>query len=239
MTPDIDTLLREADPAARVPAPEAHGATGDAILARVLTRPGRRLPVVAALVALVVLAGGAAFALLINDQVDSGRDVMCYSAPSIESLSLVQSAEDVIETSACEGLWESGVIESPGVRLGDVPRLEACVLPSRTLAVFPADDPAICDELTLDAFEEPIDVRRGLWRAELDRRDGVQPVARASLPVSLRDRGRQIPRGSSRTRPHCQLSLLQLHGGSEVASVPCRSSGSAGDQGLSSTSVAP
>jgi hypothetical protein len=162
MTPDIDTLLREADPAALVPAPEAHGATADAILARVLTRPSRRLPVVAALVALVVLAGGVAFALIINDQVDSGRDVMCYSAPSVGSLSLVQSADDVIDASVCEGLWVAGVLESPSVRLGEVPSLEACVLPSRTLAVFPAADPAICDELALDAFEEPIDVRRSM-----------------------------------------------------------------------------
>lgn len=58
---------------------------------------------------------------------------------------------------ACEPVWADGILTNPDINeRGEIPPLTACVANNKSLAVFPTDDPTVCEDLGL-SYPEPLE----------------------------------------------------------------------------------
>jgi hypothetical protein len=108
-------------------------ATLDRILAQPTRTGGRsrrgRLYALAA-VAAAIPAAGAAWAL--TNEPTHRLEIGCYAANSLDATTVVVDAGDASPVAACRAAWSRGELGGPAPR-----RLEACVLPSGAIGVFP------------------------------------------------------------------------------------------------------
>ncbi len=96
------------------------------------------------LVAATVLAT-AATAYLATRHPSRTLSVGCYSAASLEADTAVVDLDGMRPVEACARAWREGAVGS-----GPVPTLQACVLPSGAIGVFPAKDESVCSRLGSD-----------------------------------------------------------------------------------------
>ena len=140
---DLTELLRAANPVAddQLPLPaDSPGAqllyeriTGTPYAGSVPARTRRHRigPGLAALVAVVALGLGSAFALS-NNSVSRHLAVSCYAGPSLQSEVVAVDAEDDGPVATCSHAWQAGHVGP-----GPVPLLAACVTAKGVAAVFP------------------------------------------------------------------------------------------------------
>lgn len=147
-------LLRAANPVDESQLPGAESPQAQRLLAHIISQP--RMPtrsvtlrrVVAVAVAVAALAA-AAWAIV--QAVSDPLGLSCYQAPSLDSDRVGVAAVGDLDPSTCAPFWENGTLVNRDVTPpGQVPPLEACVSPSGGYAVFPSDDPALCDTLGLN-----------------------------------------------------------------------------------------
>jgi hypothetical protein len=129
---------------------------------RFLRRPRRRLAM--ALVALLTLAGGAAWAagVFSAEEISFRAGVGCYSEARLDgprlSITVFHAAADPV--AKCEKYWREGVVDTGLRRLGREgkidyppadypPHLVACANPGSAIAVFPGAD-GVCEKLGME-----------------------------------------------------------------------------------------
>lgn len=156
MARDYLALLRATDPARSGTPAQSSDPTARALLAEIVSTPrepdrhSRRRLVAAVAVALVALASVAATWLSLR-KVSNPIDVACYKAASLHSdVADAPRGADALDASLCEGVRRDGTLINDEVAPpGEVPPLHGCVTDLGNLAVFPSDDPGICEELGL------------------------------------------------------------------------------------------
>ncbi|GBD83921.1 hypothetical protein BMS3Abin02_00304 [bacterium BMS3Abin02] len=171
--PDAFERLRAANPVdpATVDGPDSPRA--QQLLASILAT--QRTPEVAVVrrhrrplvivVALVAILGGAA-TWIITRPVTSPVTVSCYAQPALHGTQagLVGVPLDV---KSCAPYWEDGTLTSPDYPPGVVPPLVACVTDVGTFAVFPSNNPNLCETLGL-APPEPQSIEEAKPTLDLD-----------------------------------------------------------------------
>lgn len=110
------------------------------------SRRRRRRRLAAAVLLPVAVLSLVAAAVVISRSPRITAHLGCYAAPSVEADTTVADADGRPPTAICAELWASGAIY-PGTRT--VPPLEACVLRTGPVGVFPADPPGVCERLGL------------------------------------------------------------------------------------------
>ncbi|HHC08074.1 MAG TPA: hypothetical protein ENK55_05100 [Actinobacteria bacterium] len=154
--PDAFEQLRAADPVdpATVDGPDSPRAR--ALLSSILAtdrtpeavperrRRRRRLAVAAAILA----ALAAAAAWIVTRPVTNPASLSCYEGPTLDS-SQVGLVGRPLEVASCVPFWADGTLTNPAYPPGTVPPLVACVTDVGTFAVFPSEDPNLCEELGL------------------------------------------------------------------------------------------
>jgi len=154
--PDAFERLRAANPVdpARVDGPDSPRA--QQLLASILATPRTPEPAVVrrrrrrrlgVAVALVAILGGAA-AWIVTRPVANPATVSCYAQPALHGTQagLVGVPLDV---ESCAPYWENGTLTNPDYPPGVAPPLVACVTDVGTFAVFPSEDPNLCEKLGL------------------------------------------------------------------------------------------
>lgn len=132
---------------------DPYSTKADALLAAVTaelrrrTVPRRRLVIVA--VAIVALTTGVAMTIALTQRDITNMAITCYEAVSLESSRAGMSADGPPTASMCEQPWSDGELTMEGLEPGEVPPLSACVNDLGGLAVFPTDDPLVCEQLGL------------------------------------------------------------------------------------------
>lgn len=168
--PDALEQLRQANPvdADRLPGPDSPEAS--ALKEKILAtrRPGqpprrhvprRRRVVVAVAAGLLAIASTATAWVLITRDVTQPR-MACYEAASLGADRVGLSNPQTLEASECAPIWEEGTLTNPAAaKPGETPPLTACVTEAGTVAVFPSDDPQLCQRLGL-AYPEPNSANR-------------------------------------------------------------------------------
>jgi hypothetical protein len=113
----------------------------------VATRRRRRLRTFA-FAAIAVATMGAAW--IVFHPISNPTAVTCYQAVSLDSDAVGIASGSTLDPSACVSAWEDGpLVNEEIVPRGTVPPLVGCVTDAGTLAVFPSDDPAVCEQLGL------------------------------------------------------------------------------------------
>jgi len=160
MAAEFDEIIRRLDPARDRGRYDAFDERADAILGQVFetNRPRRRVLIAAIAAAVVVaIASAAGAAWYLSGGADPNNAVLCFSSVEPDAVGLAIYPEDVLDEGVCRDLWREGGLVNPAVEPGTVPDLQPCVLPSKTLAVFPSSDPALCEVLDLAEFDGPIE----------------------------------------------------------------------------------
>lgn len=101
----------------------------------------RRLYLVPVAAATVLAAATLAWAL--SRGPTQSLSIGCYATIDLQGRAAVVSATDASPVAACERLWLDGAFGKPP------PPLEACVLPSGTIGVFPSPEGDSCKRLNL------------------------------------------------------------------------------------------
>jgi hypothetical protein len=115
--------------------------------------PRRRLRVVITLAVLALATTAAGW--LWTRVIERPNAVLCYERADLDADIAGAPAGDRATADACAPVWQDGVLVNPEVATpGSVPPLTACVTENGSLAVFPTDDPVVCDRLGL-AHPEP------------------------------------------------------------------------------------
>jgi hypothetical protein len=154
-TPDLDDLLHRANPVeeTRLPLPVDHPPAQ--VLYEKITgtpyagpaKPSRRRlgTLMAAIAALAVVDGGAAYAGLRPSKVSAHLSVVCYSQDRLDARAASVTATAGGPIAACAAAWAAGNIGQ-----GPVPLLAACVAPTGIASVFPTAPGAnVCAQLGL------------------------------------------------------------------------------------------
>jgi hypothetical protein len=207
--PDISTLLPDdATLAARRGALEAELRP----LRRRLPRPPRRRLAVA-LVALVALGGGAAWAtgFFSAEEISYQAGVGCYSEARLHgprlSVTVTHAAADPV--AKCEKYWREGVVDTTLRRLAregkiDYPRrhypphLVACARPGDAIRVFPGAE-GVCEKLGLEPLPDDYDApgreaarAYTAWNRILARRFQVLEPGNCLSPGPIAERAREL-----------------------------------------------
>lgn len=146
-------LLRQADPC---PDPMGLEAPADVVEAtlgagRTRRRSWRGVGRLAVVVAVGAAAAAAAAAAFVTTREPAHTvSVGCYASASLDADTAVVALDDRTPTEACTAAWREGAIGE-----GAVPPLQACVLPSGGIGVFPGGAPAVCRRLGNDAAPAP------------------------------------------------------------------------------------
>ena len=129
---------------------------------RSLGRGRRRIYLVPVVAAAVLGAGTLAWAL--SRGPTQHLTVGCYATADLDARTAVVSATDASPVEACRKLWLNGVFGQPP------PPLQACVLPSGAVGVFPRADGDSCERLNLaPATVEPASAVVALQKALVDK----------------------------------------------------------------------
>ncbi|MFP4074534.1 MAG: hypothetical protein ACLFVZ_10890, partial [Actinomycetota bacterium] len=117
---------------------------------RVRRRP---LRLAAALAATAVVLVAATW--LLTRDVENPQAIACHQAVDLDSDIAAAPVGGPATADACVPVWEDGILVNPAVAPDDsVPPLTACVTERGTLAVFPTDNPRVCETLGL-VYPEP------------------------------------------------------------------------------------
>ena len=109
-------------------------------------RRRRRRRLAAIVLVPVTALGLVAAALVVSRTPRITAHLGCYAAPSVEADTTVVDADGRPPTAICAELWARGEVD-PATRTA--PPLEACVLRTGPVGVFPADPPGVCERLGL------------------------------------------------------------------------------------------
>jgi hypothetical protein len=109
-------------------------------------RRRRRRRLAAIVLVPVAALGLVAAALVVSRSPRITAHLGCYAAPSVEADTTVVDADGRPPTAICAELWARGEVD-PAARTA--PPLEACVLRTGPVGVFPADPPGVCERLGL------------------------------------------------------------------------------------------
>ena len=146
-------ILRDNDPVGPTGLPEATSPPAQALFESITSsepphgyRRTRRRRWLVAAAASVALLAAAAWALT-RDVTEPS--VVCYAAADLDSDRVGISTGGVPTVEVCESVWVEGTLTNPTVRATETPPLTGCVTDSGELAVFPTDDPTICERLGL------------------------------------------------------------------------------------------
>jgi hypothetical protein len=155
LTPDLDDLLRRANPVdeARLPLP-VDSAPAQLLYEKITgtpyagpTRASRRWRggLMAAVAALGLVGGGVAFAALRPSKVSAHLSVACYGQDTLAGRVASVTATADGPVAACANAWAAGEVGP-----GPVPLLAACVAPGGIASVFPTAAAAnVCAQLGL------------------------------------------------------------------------------------------
>lgn len=172
--------------------------------------PRRRL--VLAIVALIALGGGAAWAagVFSADEISFRAGMGCYSEARLDgprlSITVTHAAADPV--AKCEKYWREGVVDTTRRRLGREgkidyppkrypPHLVACARPGSGIAVFPGPD-EVCEKLGMEPL--PTDYAAPgreaaraytAWDRVVSGRVGVKP-RRCRSPEQIVERVRNL-----------------------------------------------
>lgn len=151
-------VLRQANPVDPDELPDADSPEGRALLETILQQPRepharhwlphlalrtpRRRYLIPAVAILAFAAGAVAWAL--TRGVSEPLTIGCYAAPNLQAKTAVVPADERSPIAACRQLWHQG-------EFGDqpTPPLQACVLPSGAVGVFPKRGNDACNTLGL------------------------------------------------------------------------------------------
>lgn len=153
-------ILRQANPVDPNQLPDADSPEGQALLETILRQP-RRQPVRARLprfllrgprrrylvpVIAVLGLGAGAVGWALTRGVSEPLTIGCYAAPDLQAKTAVVPADGRAPIAACRELWRLGEFgaQTP-------PPLQACVLPSGAIGVFPKHQQDTCHALGLPA----------------------------------------------------------------------------------------
>lgn len=179
MKPPLDPfeLLRRMNPVRPGELPDADSPEAQALLEQIVERstrprksllrlPHRRRTYAVVLVAAVALGAAAAWAVTRGET--KHLTIGCYAETSLDAKTAVIPAGTASLEAACAAVWRSGTFGSKAV-----PRLQACILPSGAIGVFPTRDGRACERLHL-ANAQPRTPERaqpttGLKNALVDR----------------------------------------------------------------------
>lgn len=109
-----------------------------------IPRPRRRTYLLA-LVPLTAALAAAAWAL--SQGATQHLTIGCYASADLQAHTVIVAATDNSPTETCASVWQRGDFGSPSL-----PRLQACVLSSGAVAVFPSPDARACKQLKLAPF---------------------------------------------------------------------------------------
>ena len=200
MNPPLDPFdaLRRLNPVDSGTLPGADSAEGRELLERIVAEPkptirGRfrwlksrkQMVAVALVLGLMTAAGAVAWALTRNET--QHLTVGCYRAANLEADTIVVPAAAASPVGACQVVWRQGSFGT-----GPPPPLQACVLPSGAVGVFPNSSGHVCQQLGLTEAQaaEPTAaatvrlkealVDRFLGQSCLNEREALQ-IVRAEL----------------------------------------------------------
>lgn len=150
-------ILSDYDPVDRTSIPDADSPRGRALLQQITQSDHRRRAVPPRLVLAVAIiaaiaAAGMTWYILTREVTHLG--VSCHAAVTMSSDIVAVSADGTPAASDCVAPWADGLLANPDVPLGDVPPLTACVTDVGAVAVFPTEDPDVCELLGL-AHQNP------------------------------------------------------------------------------------
>jgi len=143
------------------------------------------LVITAVLVALISIA---ATWLALRDVTDP-LPIVCYQAPRMDSDAAAGASGGTLGVERCEWAWEDGtLINDDFAPPGQIPPLVGCVTDEGNLAVFPGDDPALCEQLGLTR-PEPASMSDGdaLRQLESDLVDWFDEHGCQALDVAEQD----------------------------------------------------
>jgi hypothetical protein len=127
--------------------------------------PRRRIYLVPVVAVVALVVGTLAWAL--TQGPTKQLSVGCYESASLDAKTAIVSPDDSPPVEACRAVWLSGVFGQPP------PPLQACVLPSGAVGVFPSPDGNSCDLLNLapasTAAETPTPPAVALQKALVDK----------------------------------------------------------------------
>ncbi len=106
----------------------------------------RRRTVALVLIPLAAAIATAAWAL--SQEASQQLTIGCYASADLEAHTVVVPAGDASPTSTCRVVWERRDFGTP-----TAPPLQACVLPSGAIGVFPSPDGQACNHLKLAPLE--------------------------------------------------------------------------------------
>ena len=144
-----------------------------------------RRPIVALAALVLLLATGFGTYALTRGEPTHFDSIGCFEEADVRSNTTVIGNEAQDPIAACAELWRQGTI-APG---GSVPRLEACVLETGAVGVFPGESAEVCNRLGIAPLSPE-------GRAELRRLGELQTAIRERLAGCA---GASEARGLART----------------------------------------
>jgi hypothetical protein len=173
-TPDPVELLRAANPVDPSEVDEADAPGAQTLLASILATPRTPDPVAARkhrrrllAVALTALITGAA-AWIITRPITNPSTIACYQAPSLDSPQVGLVGHGTLDPHVCAPYWTNGLLTNGNYPTGTVPPLIGCVTDTGILAVFPSDNPDLCQDLNLST-PDPESIKNAEPVLELDQ----------------------------------------------------------------------
>jgi len=152
---DPFNILRDHDPVDFATLPDADSASAQALFEAITATPRpdrsrvhRRRRIIALAVLAAMLAAATWVALTRNI---TAVDVACYATTDLDGDRVGISPAVAPTVDLCVIPWEEGPLTNPNMARGKVPPLTGCVTTEGVLAVFPTDDPTICESLGLVA----------------------------------------------------------------------------------------
>jgi hypothetical protein len=153
-TRDPFDVLSDHNPVAANEVPDAGSAPARRLLNEI-TAPRipdlarrRRVRRVIAIAAAALLLAAAAWATLVRD-VTEPSGIGCYQTDDLDSARVVVRPTGEAAVESCIGPWRDGTLTNSDIPPGSIPPLTGCVTDSGALAVFPTDDPEVCERLGL------------------------------------------------------------------------------------------
>ena len=144
-------ILRGHDPVNRTELPDADSPTARTLFEQITASSpsslGRRRVLLAVAVLAIAAVAATTWAALTRDV--SAVSVTCYATTSLDGDRVGVAPSDVPSVEACIDPWADGPLTNPAVSPGEVPPLSACVAEDGALAVFPTNDPTVCEDLGL------------------------------------------------------------------------------------------
>lgn len=186
----FDELAR-LDPVDEAALPSHDSPHGRQLFAEITATPRRPRPaslrhrrvIVAIAVGIAAIAAiGAAW--IMTRPVTESHDIVCYQAADSNSDRVGVGYGDYVAAEACARFWADGTLTNPEFGPeGSVPPLVACVSAAGSLAVFPSEDPSVCQNLGLDSIDE----------ASLPAADAIRDLNDALVDYFLADPCIPIP----------------------------------------------